>query len=84
MTLGFDKKMKTRLLKKPSLSICLIIVGSVLLFIFSVVFRLIDVRLIPYNDVIPMIILFSGWSMLGIGIAKRLYPRIMLKKESRN
>ncbi len=71
--------MKTRLLKKPSLSTCLIILGSVLLFIFSVVFRLIDVRLIPYNDVIPMIILYGGWSMLGIGIAKKLYHRMTLK-----
>jgi len=71
--------MKTRFFKKPSLSTYLIILGSVLLFIFSVIFRLIDVRLIPYNDVVPMIILYGGWSMLGIGIAKKLHCRIALK-----
>ncbi|MCV0391946.1 MAG: hypothetical protein K5790_01485 [Nitrosopumilus sp.] len=71
--------MKTRILKKPSLSTCLIIFGSGLLFTFSVVFQLIDVRLIPYNDVIPMIILYGGWLLLGVGIAKRFYRRMMLK-----
>ena len=66
-------------MKKPSLSTSLIILGSILLFIFSVVFRLIDVRMIPFNDIIPAIVLYSGWSMLGIGIGKRLYPIILLK-----
>jgi len=60
-------------MKKPSLSTSLIILGSILLFIFSVIFHLIDPRMIPFNDIIPAIILYSGWSMLGIGIAKRLY-----------
>jgi len=64
-------------MKKPSISASLIILGSCLLFVFSVVFSIIiDVRTIPFNDVIPMIVLYSGWSALGIGLGHNIYVKI--------
>jgi len=70
----------TRRMKKHSFSIYLIVTGFSLLMIFTFFLPvLIDSRLMPQHSNIPMIILYGGWILLGIGIWKILSPRILLR-----
>lgn len=73
----------TRAIRKPSFSICLIIVGFSLLMIFTFLLPVfIDSRLMPVHSNIPMIVLYGGWILLGIGIWKILSQRISLRSKT--
>jgi len=70
----------TRRMKKPPFSIYLIIAGFSLLMVFTFLLpMLIDSRLMPTHSNIPMIVLYGGWILLGIGICKTFSQRILLR-----
>lgn len=67
--------------KKPPFSICLIIIGFSLLMIFTFLLPVfIDSRLMPVHSNIPMVILYGGWILLGVGMWQILSHRFSMVK----
>ncbi|WP_048097495.1 hypothetical protein [Candidatus Nitrosopumilus salaria] len=70
--------MRASNMKKPSFSVFLIVLGIGFLTLFTVMPSLIDIRIFSPHSPVPMIILYSGWILLGSGIWKALSKRILL------
>lgn len=58
----------------------LIIIGSSLLFVFSVVPHFVDVRTLGFVFAIPSLILYGGYFALGMGIVGLIQERRKKRK----
>jgi hypothetical protein len=72
----------TRRMNKLPFSICLIIAGSSLLMIFTFLLPVfIDNRFMSTHSNIPIIILYDGWILLGVGIWQTLSHRFAMVRK---